>query len=386
MKKKVFNILTAGGILTSALTFTLMNSQNTNATNELTLDKTVIQQKKHVNIIKELLQNSKPEEKTKKVNQYLSGLNDKQLLETAAEIALETNDYNSYILISKHFKDKFKQDPPYNTFANIIKDKGYKDLFRTYIMDISTKLGKGKTNPPILDSLVSVATDNTEKDYVRRYALLQLEFNDNDVSKETKEHIHSKLNEILNSANEPAEVQGAAITAMRRTHHPDFEQKAQRILDNAQNYPEIVVRHAVVNIAKTASGHKYISKLKTIAENTENNEVLGSTIYALGLIGDKDAIKAIISNKEKVEETEIRASLKRNEDTIISMLDVNNEESDIVTGIKAAKILKYETFIEPLLLVLSSNKVGQETKELAQETLNIIKENPVKPNIKWEVD
>ncbi|WP_424765556.1 hypothetical protein [Paenibacillus sp. sgz302251] len=161
------------------------------------------------------------------------------------------------------------------------------------------------------------------------------------------------------------------------------EKQISNILKNPNKYNEQSVRIAVVKSAKDGYGEKYIVEMATILQTTNNKEIYGSTIYALGIIGTTSAVKALMEHYNDPED--IMFVLKTNENTIISMLDKNQPLSTITTGIEATKLLGFESFINPLSNIINEYP-NKEIQKKATEALEQISQSPKKNNPKFNID
>jgi hypothetical protein len=167
------------------------------------------------------------------------------------------------------------------------------------------------------------------------------------------------------------------------------EKEISNILKNPDKYNEHSVQIAVVKSAKEGYGYKYINEMKTILQSLNSEEVYNSTrnstIYALGLIGTPNSIKVLVENHYDHEDTShstIMGALQMNENTIISMLDVNQPQAMINAGIEAAKLLEFSSFIQPLSNI-KNNYPDKETQERAAKALQQISQNPKENNPKF---
>jgi hypothetical protein len=165
------------------------------------------------------------------------------------------------------------------------------------------------------------------------------------------------------------------------------EKAIGNILKHPDQYNDHSVQVAVVKAAKDGYGDKYVDEMAAILQSINNeefyNSTRNSTIYALGLIGTPDSIKAIIEHSNVP--NDISFALSMNEHTIISMLDVNQPEDMISAGIEAAKLLKFGSFMQPLSKI-KDNNLSKETQERAAKVLKQISQKPQKNNPKFNID
>lgn len=331
-------------------------------------------------------------EQSKKIQDYLSERNPKELFEIAAEFGEQGHLDQSGLLLSPYFKKMWNENniSP-NDVCNIILDKSYNRIFRMFILDSfnhSEKMKGAELNEGI-NTMLTIAQDNTESAEIRRFALLNLckpgsYAKQNDLNQDLK----SELLQIFNDKTAPPAVRGAVLTAMRRTKDPNFENTINTIFSKYSAYPEITLRYAAIEAAKSKLNKDTYSRyLITMINETDNPELYSRLIYSLGIIGGTDAVKTIESNYERFNETRIcRSALQKNYKTILSMLNLEKPKATILSGINAAKIGSISPAIESLLQIIE-NSNDQEIIAEAKDALNYVKANPSSDNYyKWEDD
>ena len=197
--------------------------------------------------------------------------------------------------------------------------------------------------------------------------------------------IHTSKRKILLSYLSRIGVASCAIILISAIFYTvqSTEKQISNILKNPDKYNEQSVRIAVVKSAKEGYGGKYIEEMATILQTTSNEEIYGSTIYALGIIGTPAAVKALMEHYNDPEN--IIYALKMNESTIISMLDKIQPQSIITAGIEATKLLGFDSFINPLSNIINEYQ-NTEIQERAAEAREQISQNPQKNNPKFNID
>ncbi|WP_407312306.1 hypothetical protein [Desulfosporosinus sp. SB140] len=86
-----------------------------------------------------------------------------------------------------------------------------------------------------------------------------------------------------------------------------------------------------------------------LVASTNDKEVYGSTILALGINGGIEAIKSIVSNYGRFDNQDIcNYSLERNHKTVMGLLNLNQSSDKIQLGISVAKLTKVDSYITPL--------------------------------------
>ncbi|MFZ3171570.1 MAG: hypothetical protein WA118_06275 [Carboxydocellales bacterium] len=354
-------------------------------------DKEVIRNRVHLKQIETYKGIPDKDQQNKAINRYLSQLDIKELLETAAEINLNGRLEQEGQIIVPHIKKAWHNGVPYKDTSAVVKDKDHNPKFRIFVLDGITNSAnqQGYESSDVIDTILSIAQDNSDNEDVRRYALLKLRkpgaFTKNESIGGAAEK--SELFSLFNEQASPAKVKGAAITAMRRTKDPNFKAALNAVLTNPEKYPSIVIQHAALDAAKGGLGKIFITQLRNLAETTKDADLFGSTVYALGLTTGSEAVNTIVSTYGKFgNESIARFSLIRNQKIILSMLDINQSDELVSAGIKAAEKIKLQSSIV-LLENIAVNSRNQELRNAAKIAAEEIKTSPEQlPDnfYKWE--
>lgn len=372
-------LITGITLLTLVITITQIAAAGNNPS--IIPDKSVVVKKVHASKIKQLVQN---ENGDILVREYLSSMKLKDILETAAEFADEGHLISSGLLLSPYYQKELDKNPQISEINKVILDKNYNEIFRAFVLDgiTNSKTIEGYKNNEIINTMMSIISDPLEKPYIRRFALLKLRKQPNNIE------LRKELIKIFKDENAPAEVRGASITAMRRIEDPNFQEVVDDVLNNYTNYHGEIIRYAAIEAAKSKKNKNYYTKLLSkIAKETNNKEVYGSTIFSLGIVGGPDAVKAIVDNYGRFgDDLSCNSALKRNYKSIISLIDLNQPIENITVGIKAAKYAGLTPAIDALQLIVN-NSPDKNIVNQAQDAINYIKSNPATDNYhKWEVD
>lgn len=360
------------------------------------------------------------EERLEKIHDYLSGLDTEELLGIALELA-DVNDLESSgLVLVPHLKKTMSKGFSSSKICNMIKDKKHNSKFRAFLIDIATKLPKQylvKTNnitssdsnndnpnlsivksdtgnSEINETLISLVEDKSNKAELRRYALLQMGKENSNLTAITNEkemvaEFETSENRLLkifrNDKSSP--VRGAAITALRRLKSSNLESVLNETLSAPEDFDDIIIRHAVVSAAKSNLRDEYVGQIKKIAFAKRGCEVYGSAIYALGIIGNIDAICAIadVYHQYGFQRT-IRSAFRKNEKTILSMLTFDKDSYVISCGILAVRIGRIAAAKELIESVATTHENPLLRKE-AQKVLDEIGHyETIEFQHKWEDD
>ena len=173
---------------------------------------------------------------------------------------------------------------------------------------------------------------------------------------------------------------------MRRTGNRDFQQTVVSVMNNTNQFPSIVVRHAVVEGVKSGL-YTDITKMKNLAAATQDPELYSSTVYALGLLKTSEAVKAITSVYGRYSNADVgNASLKNNETTILNMLN-SDQTNDILAGITATQLIKLHPAVEKLQLIEVNSKneiIRNKAHDAIVEIEATPKSNFPSNSYKWE--
>ncbi|MGX1984153.1 hypothetical protein EDD69_1304 [Thermolongibacillus altinsuensis] len=369
--------LISSTVLASNYSFTITEKSNLP-------DKQIIKELKHYKKLESLNSIESEVERKKSIANYLNGLSEKELLETAAEMvnADEEFEVDGRILVP-YIKEKWKDGIPNDTLE-ILKDKEYHPKFRMFVLDGMTHQKiKDKTlkNDEFISTLKGIIKDKKENEFLRAYALKKLQDNDN------LNHEEFNLAALVFDETEPGEVRGSAITAMRRTKDPNFKNTIHRILKNKEIKDKEVIRYAVVSAAKADLLGEYLDEVNELAVNSDSADFTNTIIYALGLLGNQEAVKSIVNLNYSEENKDImRFSLRKNEQTILTMIDKKFPSETIEAGIKAAIYGNITTAL-PKIKDIQGSQLDKKLIQLATDAINLINpEDTIDPEVqkKWE--
>jgi hypothetical protein len=201
---KLRNILTVV-LLLSVIAFSVFKSNSTYESKKYKFSLPShqdIKAHKHMNKISSLKESGDKDKQNKAIKEYISKLDDKELLEIAAEIAeIDSENFEqSVMLVAPYLKGKWEEIPQ-EYIMKIAKDKKYSLKFRTFVIDgITTLKNSNSVDLNIInEDLQIIANDIKEDEGIRNYALLKLR-------KNNKKDMKSKLSSIVNDESQSAEV------------------------------------------------------------------------------------------------------------------------------------------------------------------------------------
>ena len=339
------------------------------------LDQGAIDGRIHINKIDELFN----ENDIDGLEEYMSSLNLKELLETGAELGEESRINSAGMFLAVYIEDKIVIEE-LDMLMSVISNKRYDGVYRSFILDAVNcsdfyDMEKEKIN----DLKLSIGADKEESEDIRRYALLSLcerwMYSNDDSGK-------SILLEIFNDINTPSKVRSAALTAMNRTGDPNFKEAVDNALNNFEDYDDLTIRHAMIELAKYdgVDPLEYVVKYGDIVRTTDNEANYKSGIYALGLLGGEESIAVIVSNYGRFGNNRIcDYALKSSYNDIKSMIDLNKPKDTILIGIEAARLGEISIALDALK-ILEDNSEDEDIMNNSREAIEYIKANPTVDN------
>jgi predicted PurR-regulated permease PerM len=161
------------------------------------------------------------------------------------------------------------------------------------------------------------------------------------------------------------------------------EKQISTILKHPDKFNQHSVQLAVVKAAKEGYVENYIAEMESILETTNEKETRGSTLYALGLIGTPESLASLMHYVQ--DPLDVLYVLQMNEQTIISMLNINQTRRITEAGIDAARLLGFTSFVDPLQR-LSDSHPDHDIQKMAEEVMQLILQNPQHNNPKFYTD
>ncbi|MCP4549391.1 MAG: hypothetical protein GY835_23295 [bacterium] len=320
--------------------------------------------------------------------QYLSNLSTKGIFELANELAEEGLLEINGMALAPPLKSRWQAEVPLDQICEMILDGSYDPKFRAFLIDVTPKVAALalQERTQIQKAILAVAQDETDHPNLRRYALLQLrkplrlqESSETEQvpSPQEDDSTANSLSTIFNDPNSPPGLKGASLTAMRRAEDPAFAQAVSQVLAAPKDHPDIVVRHAVVSAAKSSHPEEFLPHIREITTTTDNPEVYGSSVYALGLIGNRDAVLALVLafGRHGNERTGTNA-LRKNYQTILSMLDPDQRQDHLRAAIAAAQLIGLPGSREKLE-ILADSELSPELRRQASEALSNLNDEEI---------
>lgn len=227
----------------------------------------------------------------------------------------------------------------------------------------------------LLDStLIAIAEITTSDPSLRRYALMALRNQSDDGQTQ-------RIRAIAQHQETPPEVRSAAITAMRRTGDvTGHDAVAREVLTKTEGSPSIVLRHAMVSLAKGGNAAEHTKTFASIATTTDDPQVHASAIYSLGMAKSIEAVMAIIDSAGRHANAPIvRHSLQASEPTILKMLAADQPSAVLESAIDASRMGGLVSAI-PLLRLLTDVSATAQVRAKLLQTIEELSKLPVNTN------
>lgn len=176
----------------------------------------------------------------------------------------------------------------------------------------------------------------------------------------------------------------------------DFGEKLDKILKAPQKYSEKEVRmtirlipemsnNSLVSVGSEMSlNEQKIEYLSKILENNDSEDIIRSTVYALGDIDDPMSVKTVANYIDKINDNgRIRYYANKNYLTIEEMLDNSKDDEDILQALQIVRIAPYKEFKQRLEEIANKSSDDLIVKE-AKNVLKIIDRESISRNKKWD--
>ncbi|WP_339225806.1 hypothetical protein NYE80_08410 [Paenibacillus sp. FSL H7-0357] len=151
--------------------------------------------------------------------------------------------------------------------SDVVTEKEYDPKLRALTIDILAN-GNG-IDKGGFDKIKTVIEDKSEDENLRRYALLQLEpQQDAKLSAEIAAEKSINLKAIYDDSSEPVEVRAASITAMRRLSDPNFKEVLAS-LSKSENMNDPLLRNFVTSAAKVGELDNYTEVVNKILQELQ---------------------------------------------------------------------------------------------------------------------
>ncbi|KWX86348.1 hypothetical protein AMQ83_19410 [Paenibacillus riograndensis] len=311
-------------------------------------------------------------------NEYFKTLNANELFETLGELSTyDENNFERYAeSILPHLYKAWGETVPAE-ISDVVTEKEYDPKLRALTIDIlANRNGIDKVS---FDKIKTVIEDKSEDVNLRRYALLQLEpQQDAKLSAEIAVEKPINLKAIYDDSSEAVEVRAASITAMRRLNDPNFKEVLTS-LSKSENMNDPLLRNFVTSAAKAGELDNYTEVVNKILNETEDEQVFASTIYALGIDPSEESVNLVVEHQGKFKgnaEEVGKYSLLQNLSIVSSMLK-SQTDAEVITALKASEIINYgEVYSE--IEQIHNNSKNPEVIQAAEHALNtIVPENLV---------
>ncbi len=323
---------------------------------------------------------------------YVNTLNKSELILTIAEFADELEKANNPVsmrMFADVTKNKLINELTESDYISFVENKDYSDLFKAYMIDCYSysKHKNNKKNTDKFDnSLRTIVKDSSENQKLRFYALASMDNLDNNDIDMLKKIIDSKeQNEILKARS---------LKELKKINEQETYPIIKQIIKDHKNYSDKEVGMSIDLLTRSSSSliseldgedHK-VDIIENFIKESNNYITINSSIRSLGNIKTQNSVKAVINNREKVQENSVIAYyINKNYLTVEKMLEITNDIETIKIGLECVGIAPFKSFM-PKLEILANNCSDEEVKNQAKNLITKVNEHSYERNIKWDED
>lgn len=168
--------------------------------------------------------------------------------------------------------------------------------------------------------------------------------------------------------------------------YQNSEKTIASVISNYTEYSSEEISYCLNWAAKQEYGKRYINEMELIVKKTNNPELYSTTMMSLSQLKGREAVTVVLQNYGRFSEPyDNPINLQMNHMIIISMLSISEPPDQIKLAVKAAGILRYIEYVEPLENIASNTKDDALRQEILT-TIDKIKKDPIPRNPKWDVD
>ena len=366
------------GLYFSSISFASTAGQNNSVLPEVEK----IKEKKHFNYLVTL------DDKNKQDN-YLDGLNEKELLTAIAETAEELDKKGSFpeiAMFAAYVDKKLIGNLKEEEYISILQNPEYSTPFKVFMIDTysySRSKNQQKIDAEFNQVLKKIIKDKNNDPGLRFYAISTVDdFNQNDVQ---------SLTEILNSEKGEGYLTAATLKALKEVNERESFNISKNILKNYQSYPIEEVQMAMHVVASISDNtlqeandvDNRFEDVDNIIKTSNDTALISGAVFALGDVKTDKSVKTVINNRQKINDDGlIRYYIDKNYLAIAKMLDTNDDAS-IKIALTCVDIAPFKNF-KPKLEELISQSKNEDIKNQAGLLIEKIDKNSYEHNIKWD--
>lgn len=289
----------------------------------------------------------------------------KEIGEEANTIASITNDTNSLFAHAAALYEKIDAIPE-EWLIQEMQDSTNADMYRYFLIELSgqTNEGKGLSD---LEPIREILLDPDESSIVRQNAIFALMYD---------EESFDILVKVVSDEDENVAFQ--ALKAVNMIDPKTGSELADQIIkekvddDRFQMAIKVKAQEFQRNPGKTKDISEFISLCKELYQETDDQMMRFTTMFALSDLYQKEALRFIVE-EESIDDGHKTACINQNYLVLKDMLDHNPTEDDIKFAIRCSKIVAVDEVVKSLKTAMASTKVSFSFEELTLEEIYPVK-------------
>ena len=307
-----------------------------------------IAKKEHVNKLKEIASLSKDTQI--EANNYLQGLNKKELLTAIAEVATETQDYSQMSLFSGAARQTLIGKLSDSELISLLENPDLNDIFKTYMISIKQAenyANKSKNSNQVNRVLREISMDEKNSEELRFTSLAQVDtYTEGDLP---------ELKKLMDSSNSSERTKGFAYKTINKLDPAEGSVLAEKILKNADRYSSTLVIAVMntlgdfsANLNKINQNEDEIDLITYALNTTKNQDIVRGAVFSLGRFKNETSVAAVINYRSKINDEDlVRYYLDMNYLVVEKMLK-SNDRAQIETALTCVEIAPFLNFTPAL--------------------------------------
>lgn len=202
------------------------------------------------------------------------------------------------------------------------------------------------------------------------------------------------LKKIIDSKEQNEILKARSLKELKKINEQETYPIIKQIIKDHKNYSDKEVGMSIDLLTRSSSSliseldgedHK-VDIIENFIKESNNYITINSSIRSLGNIKTQNSVKAVINNREKVQENSvIDYYINKNYLTVEKMLEITNDIETIKIGLECVGIYPFKSFM-PKLEILANNCSDEEVKNQAKNLITKVNEHSYERNIKWDED
>jgi hypothetical protein len=341
-----------------------------------------INEKKHFNEFSKMTSENQ-------LNEYLENLDTKEAFSMIAECAEEfdkSGEYTQMVVFADYVNNNLIGELKEADYINVLGNPEYSRAFKICMIDIYTSSrNEGMSIKEFDEIMRRIIKDKNEDLSLRFYALATMKNMDS-----------NDIEMLMNIINSEGASDGLKVTSLKQLSRIDKNAVypiVKNIVKKSDQYSIEEVKMAMsilsritneLNVQNEESIINDINDIAYIIENSNDASVLRSATRSLGNIENKNTMKVVIKQRDKINnEGVIAYFVDKSYFTIEKMLDLSNDTDSIKLAFEYVDIAPYKSFASKLK-VISENHEDLEIRNQAMVLIEKINANSYERNNRWD--